>query len=112
MEAIAAALGVPRSHVASLVRQAPSVAALPLDLLAAATAALSVRLALPPRQVLHMVAQQPDVVHTSPEELLRQCEELAAATELPTEMVRACVRACVLGGSPPAAHPPWWEGQC
>lgn len=87
MEAIAHALGVAPSHVASLVSQQPALAAVPLPDLEASVEALAARLALPQRQALVMVARRVELVGANPEEVLVQAETLGAALGLSTEQV-------------------------
>jgi hypothetical protein len=85
VEAISAALGARRSHVASLVRQQPLLAAAPTEVLAARVRRLADALCLPPVQALIMAARNPAVLSANPADLRRKAERLAAALGLPAE---------------------------
>lgn len=85
IDAISAALGARRAHVASLVRQQPELASFPVEILAARVHRLADILAVPPIQALIMAAQNPGVVAANPAEIRRKAARLAAALGLPAE---------------------------
>jgi hypothetical protein len=102
--AISEALGVPRAHVASLVRQQPALASPPPDALAARVLRVAEALCVPPAQALVMAARNPAALSAGPGELRRRAERLAAALGLPAEqgMFLAARQPALLEYSPDA----------
>jgi hypothetical protein len=102
VDAISAALGARRAHVASLVRQQPALAAARVEVLAARVRRLADALCVPPVQALVMAARDPAVVAANPAELRRRAERLAAALGLPAEqgMFLAARQPAILEYSP------------
>ncbi|KAI8466005.1 MAG: hypothetical protein J3K34DRAFT_524925 [Monoraphidium minutum] len=85
IDALAAALGARRAHVASLVRQQPALAAPPADALAGRVLRLADALCVPPVQALVMAARNPAAAAANPADLRRKAERLGAALGLPAE---------------------------